>query len=181
MSNAHYFVGIPVPSKYHAYFINLQQTLELEHYYRRVTHATDLHCTLSFIGELSSDQLQQLQQLLSELKSKPFSMSTTEIAGFGEGKIPRVVYTAVEGNQALDELEQKVWAVTSRFGADRKSPYVPHVTLAKRTRQIEDIRFTGQAQVSWEVAEFCLFRVNKGMRPSYEQIASFPLQLELFQ
>lgn len=181
MSNAHYFVGIPVPTQYHAFYEDLQQTLELETYYRRVTHPQDLHCTLSFIGELSEEELQQLKSALSQVTSKAFNMRSKEIAGFGEGKIPRVVYAAVEPVQALRELEQKVWEITSGFRADRKTPYVPHITLAKRARQVGDIRFTGEALASWETNHFCLFRVNKGMRPSYEQIASFPLQGELSQ
>ena len=176
MSNAHYFVGLPVPTTEQLFFEGLQHSLELEVYYRRVTHPEDLHCTLSFIGELSTEELRQLTLALSHVQSEAIPMRTTEIAGFGEGKIPRVVYAAVELTDPLKALEQEVWGSTSSFGADRKTPYVPHITLAKRARQVEEIRFTGDAKASWVADEFCLYRVNKGMRPSYEPIARFPLK-----
>ncbi len=178
MSNPHYFVGIQVPIEKHAFYQNLQQELELHDYYRRVTHPADLHCTLSFIGEVREDQLQWLREELSQIQLPGFTMKTSSIKGFGSGKVPRVVYAEVENVESLDNLEQVVWTITEQLGADRKSPYVPHITLAKRAKVQDSITFTGAAEASFQVSSFHLFQVHKGQSPSYEVIATFSLRSE---
>lgn len=176
MSNPHYFVGLQVPTENHEFFQTLQQKLELNDYYRRVTHPLDLHCTLSFIGEVRKDQLQWLQKELSQIQLSKFTMKTTSIKGFGSGKVPRVVYAEVAEQTNLILLEQAVWTVTEELGADRKSPYIPHITLAKRAKVQDAITFTGAAVTSFQVTSFQLFQVHKGKSPSYEVIATFPLR-----
>lgn len=178
MSNPHYFVGIQVPTEKHEFFQNLQQELELHNYYRRVTHPADLHCTLSFIGEVRKDQLPWLQEELSQIQLSRFTMKTTFIKGFGSGKVPRVVYAEVAEQTSLSYLEQAVWTITEELGADRKSPYVPHITLAKRAKVQDAITFTGAAEANFQVSSFQLFQVHKGQSPSYEVIATFPLRSE---
>ena len=178
MSNPHYFVGIQVPTEKQEFYQNIQNELQLGDYYRRVTHPADLHCTLSFIGEVRKDQLQWLKEELSQIQLPEFTMKTTSIKGFGSGKVPRVVYAEVVDAASLDNLEQAVWTITEQLGADRKSPYVPHITLAKRAKVQDAIIFTGAAEADFHVTSFQLFQVHKGQSPSYEVIATFALRSE---
>ncbi|WP_342528810.1 RNA 2',3'-cyclic phosphodiesterase [Chryseomicrobium sp. FSL W7-1435] len=175
MSKFHYFIGIEVPEELREQFQSVQQALELSNYYRRVTHAQDLHCTLSFIGDLEEEELQGLTEQLQLIKSPSFQLTTDSIAGFGEGKAPRVVYARVAPAQQLIHLEEQVWSVTADFQADRKTPFIPHITLAKRAKPLEPIKFTGKLAVSWKIEAFHLYRVHKGKSPSYEKLTTFSL------
>lgn len=173
MSNFHYFVGLSVPDEIKAYLSTIQKELELENYYRRLTHADDFHITLSFIGEVKEEDLPALQNQLAQLTFPEMTFCLTDIKGFGSGHPPRVVYAGVETQPTLEKLEEDVYRVTSQYQADRKSPFVPHITLAKRVRHADEVQFSGKLEGEWTAQEMSLFRVHKGKQPSYESIATF--------
>lgn len=173
MSNPHYFIGIRLKENLQEKLEVIQQQLDLGQYYRRVTHFKDFHITLSFIGELSEEQVVQLIEQLSTIAFPSFPLQLTAISGFGDNRPPRVLYMGVKNEQRLMDLEQQVWDVTKEFQADRKSPFIPHITLAKRSKGNDDVQFTGKLSEEFLVTSFELYRVNKGQRPSYEPLKWF--------
>lgn len=173
MSNPHYFIGISVSNEIRNQLSQVQHELDVRDFYRRVTHPEDFHCTLSFIGELDDQQLSDLMSKLTQLKFQSMNLHLTSIQGFGTSRPPRVLYVGMEMNDKLLQLEDEISAVTRQFGADRKSPYVPHITLAKRSKGTQDVHFTGEVKGSWEVGNFQLYRIHPGKSPSYEMVSKF--------
>lgn len=173
MSKFHYFVGISIPQTIRASLAQLQQELELEMYYRRVTHPEDFHITLSFIGEVSEDDIPQLTHELEQITISKMNFELSSVRGFGTGNPPRVLYAGIEASATLQEVEESVFQVTKGYHADRKSPFVPHITLAKRAKPSESVQFSGRLEGTWETQSISLFRVHKGKQPSYEMVATF--------
>jgi 2'-5' RNA ligase len=74
----------------------------------------------------------------------------------------------------LSELEQQLWAALADRGFEREPrPFIPHMTLARRARAVED---EAVEAVPWHVAELAL--VESLPTPNnvhYEVLERWPL------
>jgi len=94
-----------------------------------------LHITTKFIGEWPDKpeaRLEELKQALASVKAP----APVDIVIRGVGRLPRVLYAAVEPNEALTALAAVTGRAVEGIGvAAEDRVYRPHVTLA-RTRKV---------------------------------------------
>jgi len=149
------------------YFFALWPDKRLQQHYAKFAHqylddldgkfipTHNIHITLSFLGELNSNQLKAAKHIAGTIKTDCFTL-TLDRLGFWKG--PRVVW--ISSNivpKSLIELEttlqQKLQE--NEFEIDQRA-YKPHMTLMRKTRSKPgNIQFK---PVEWQVENFVLVR-----------------------
>ena len=130
-----------------------------------------LHVTVAFLGDLAPDDLERARSA-APIASGVFDMLLDTLGFWPQSRVlwlaPRVV------PPKLSELEQQLWAALADRGFEREPrPFIPHMTLARRARAVED---EAVEAVPWHVAELAL--VESLPTPNnvhYEVLERWPL------
>ncbi|MFD1019097.1 RNA 2',3'-cyclic phosphodiesterase [Thalassobacillus hwangdonensis] len=174
MEHAHFFIGIPVPSKEQEELELVQEQLKGKVSYKRWTHPEDMHITLKFLGGASTKVIEQLGNALEQdVLSIAFSLQVETLNYFGNPSQPRVMFVDVEKTESLAELQQQVEKVASKQGFPiEKRSYSPHITLAKKwqdnqrklSMDLESIDYSSEIKVD----HFHIYRIHPNKEPMYE-------------
>ena len=145
--------------------------------------AGNFHLTLRFIGEIGEDIAADVDDTLSRLRARRFTLQIAGTGVFGGGDKPRSLWAGVERTPELVGLRDKIEQALIRVGlAPEPRKFAPHVTLARlRDPPLDKLRefLVSNAQFRAEplaVNEFCLiasFQTKSGA--VYEDQADYPL------
>jgi len=134
------FLGIPLPEAY-------QQNLEaISTAWRNRLHSRmswtrkgKWHITLSFLGEISDEALDEVQSALDRLSRPSFDLQAGGAGFFPPGKPPRVAWIGVKtGAEALQGLARDIEQILLPLGfAPSRKPFQAHLTLA-RIKQVKN-------------------------------------------
>ncbi|TDQ39062.1 RNA 2',3'-cyclic phosphodiesterase [Aureibacillus halotolerans] len=181
---AHYFIGAKIPTSFYEPLRSLQQHLASHAVMKQWTHEEDFHLTFAFLGSVSLEKLDEINDALlsvSQLNSS-VCMHWTTIASFGKEKQPRVVYAGVEKTGPLLRLHAAIEKALQKTGrTPEKRTFTPHVTLAKRwadqTQQVES-DFLGKPihLPSWSLEKITIFEIKPLFLPKYHVLNDLPLQ-----
>lgn len=143
------------------------------------TRRETIHLTLAFLGELASERLPRLIELLGQLKVKPFDLHFDRLACWSHNRllwagcsdIPKPLQTLVAGLNR--ELLGNGFIV-----ARPNEVFVPHLTLVRKLPHRNLPEMTGKlpeiSGVSWQCRHFVL--VESTLSPagsSYRELAAF--------
>ena len=91
----------------------------------------NFHLTLRFIGEISEDVAADIDDTLSRLRARRFTLQIAGTGVFG-GEKPRSLWAGVERSPELAGLRDKIEQALIRAGLSPESrKFSPHVTLAR--------------------------------------------------
>jgi 2'-5' RNA ligase len=91
-----------------------------------------LHLTLCFLGEVSSDAFLDIQEALSEIKSAPFALRLQGVGFFPPRGQPRVLWAGIETSEPLAVLQRKMITRLFALGFEPENrKFAPHITLAR--------------------------------------------------
>ena len=113
----------------------LQNKIAVEEEWRmdqvRAVEGQNLHFTLVFLGEISSETAEIIKSRLANLEFQPFSVTYKGLGAFPSSANPRIVWmgTDIEGGKKLMDLYQKVAVCIRDAGLTPDKPFIPHVTL----------------------------------------------------
>ena len=100
----------------------------------------NIHFTLLFLGEISDNMSQRVQDALSSIEFSPFEINFSGIGAFPKPRFPRVVWIGVEsGAKQLVDLAAKVQEKLSPLGFQSDKAFKPHVTIFRVKNKIGDI------------------------------------------
>lgn len=94
----------------------------------------NLHLTLKFLGEISSDQVEVIAETLGQVARsvEPFSFVVKGVGGFPDLRKPRVLWVGVEATPPLMNLQRLVEQAMERLGfAPEGRAFHPHITLGR--------------------------------------------------
>lgn len=92
---------------------------------------SDYHITLRFIGDIDERTAFEIDEMLSDVSRRPFSITLSELGSFG-GDRPRSVHMHVEPCRELMDLQADIERILRRLGLPAETrKFVPHVTLAR--------------------------------------------------
>jgi 2'-5' RNA ligase len=130
----------------------------------------NLHLTVAFLGELSAEGL-ALARAVPPIQVGEFEITLDALGVWPESKILWLAPMAPP--PALGELEAQLWdGLAERGFRTEERIYRPHVTLARRSRAIEE----GVVPVHWPVRELALVEsVPYGKNVHYEVLETWPL------
>lgn len=136
-------------------------------------HPHDLHATLVFIGDVSTDRLATIMQVGDAIQQASFTVELDHINYWHKAKIlwcgPREMPAALVG--LADELKLNLTA--SGFQLERR-PYRMHVTLARKAQCLSTA--TIDSPLIWSVREFSLLASQpNGQAPFYQELKRWPL------
>ncbi|MDF3057999.1 MAG: 2-5 ligase [Rariglobus sp.] len=98
----------------------------------RWTPPPQLHLTLRFIGEVSNEARQRIEEALDHVRVQPFFLGAEGTGRFPPRGHPSVVWAGVTGHPHLHQLRQQVDDGLLATGVPFElRPFVPHFTLAR--------------------------------------------------
>lgn len=122
------FVAVDLPDKVNRQLVNYAEVLRDVRWYG----PSDYHLTLKFIGEVESDQMQQVRQELKEVSQPPFHVTINSLGYFPPGRHPRVIWAGFDDSPDLQHLHQSIEDTLLELGVERDDrDYIPHITLGK--------------------------------------------------
>jgi 2'-5' RNA ligase len=92
----------------------------------------NLHFTLHFLGNIHSDRVAVLEELLNDLQGEPFEVSLVGLGSFRPQR-PRVIWIGCsEGAELLVQYQKLLGSQLRRTGFPvEKRRYSPHLTIAR--------------------------------------------------
>lgn len=137
----------------------------------------NLHITLSFLGQVKPNKLEQLEDLLDAISAKNVSTQTCELGVFNKAKI---LYLGINLTESLQHLAQQCLAINGKIGvASPHEIYHPHITLTRKHNNIVPISAL-PPQLELNFTDFHLFESvsssQQGKPPYYPKRMSFGLE-----
>ena len=114
--------------------------LELEINAKPVS-TNNIHFTFLFLGEISDEMSQKVQNSLSSIQFCPFVVNFLGVGAFPKPRFPRVVWVGTDKDSAknLSDLAEKVKEKLSPLGFRSDKPFSPHVTIFRVKNKIGNI------------------------------------------
>jgi 2'-5' RNA ligase len=92
----------------------------------------NFHLTLRFIGETGEDVAADIDDALSRLRARRFTLQISGTGVFGGGDKPRALWAGIERGPELVGLRDKIEQALIRAGLPPEPrKFAPHVTLAR--------------------------------------------------
>lgn len=89
-----------------------------------------LHLTMKFLGNVDRDKLKEIEDILRNIKFKPFNVNLTKFGFFPNVGNPKILWTSLFPEKKIIKLQQKIdGELLSLFKSDQK--FNPHLTLGR--------------------------------------------------
>lgn len=142
----------------------------------------NLHLTLAFLGEVTMQQAEELDQILQARTIRPPEVTLAGIGHFGSRR-PRAVWVGAGPEAPLSDLSVGMTRAARRAGiAVERRRFVPHVTIARlgATADPGEVAAFAEARGRFSLPPFTpasvtLFRSHlRPEGPIYEALADYP-------
>lgn len=142
------FIALPLPEDLRSRLSALSFQFPIT---RRVP-AENMHITISFLGDVTQADLENLHYELETIRMPSFQLTPRGVACFG-GDTPRALYVDLLESLALQQLHGKVHRAIRNAGiAFERRKFIPHITLGRFHAQ--DAIFSNLEQAIIENAGF---------------------------
>ena len=148
MNSIRAFIALPVAPDVIQKIVRCQEELAQQTGDRvRWTPEDQIHLTLQFLGNISLEELEQIQARLAGV-IKPLRLRARGLGGFPSSRNPRVLWVGLEGD--IDQLKAVQAAVEHTTGRSEERKFHPHLTIG---RVREGRRFTAKLD-QWKNRSF---------------------------
>jgi 2'-5' RNA ligase len=171
-SKERYFFAL-VPSKEVADLVCKQAKLQFDEPGVKLVPKPNLHLTLSYLGNVPPDFLQEAMRIASPLKTKAFDLSINQTEVWTRKKIG-VLETNKPPSEFLQLVENLNHNLISAGYRPPSRPFLPHITVVKKWPEKQVKR--AMEPIYWSIDSFCLMKsTSKKGSVHYEVIAEWPL------
>lgn len=179
------FTALEISPEANAELRRLQAALGRELTGGRMTAPENFHVTVHFLGEVPSERLSELDQLLSTTLTGEagFALALDQLGAFPKHGRVNVMWTGLSGElDRLHQLEQKLRQALQDLALLRPDGrFSPHLTLVRDPRAETSLRELARAQevrpVTWRVDRLVLFQSVLGPKGStYTVVNAYPLK-----
>jgi len=128
------FIAIPLPEQTRQQVGKLQQQLRALQPELKTPRAESLHLTLHFLGDLSSEQLAEIGQLVLSIgqKKEPFNVLLRGLGYFPNQRRPRILWLGIEPEAELISLQEELTRELLATGWDiDQRRFRPHLTIGR--------------------------------------------------
>lgn len=102
----------------------------------RWTDPEQYHLTLRFIGDVPEEKVSDLREAAAPADAAPFELAPSGLGVFPTRRNPSVVWTGLEEQPALFDLQERLENRLVEAGFDPEDrPFTPHITIA-RVREV---------------------------------------------
>jgi len=105
------------------------QAKGVEGYWRK---GDNLHLTLRFLGELTRQECEELQEVLRKSTGRigSFELVVKKLGVFPNMSRPRILWAGINNEPKLLNLQKMITNNTREYGTPEDKPFKPHLTLA---------------------------------------------------
>lgn len=128
------FIGIFPPAEIREKLEAIQHALKREDDGSvRWVGASTIHLTIRFLGDIDSESLNALEQVLRNAGNSvdAFCCKVTGLSVFPNVRRPRVVWAGIQDDGALLSLQKQITAATREWGEADSREFQPHLTLGR--------------------------------------------------
>ncbi len=179
------FLAVNLPDEVKHYLASLIEELK-EQNQRRVIKWVDstlLHITLSFLGDLDDEQIEEIKILVKEelVNFNQTILELDSIGAFPELDKPRVVFVeAKDESKIIYKLQKSLTDKFNRLGMELdQRPWKAHITVARvRDRgELKGIDYKIERGTTWQVQTIDLMEsVLTPQGPEYTALEKFKLK-----
>jgi 2'-5' RNA ligase len=140
---------------------------------------TNLHVTLAFLGQISSEQQHQLQRLINHLPAQ--SAFNVDLDTLGYWAKPKALWLGCQTPQSSHiQLAENLIRIASRLAIpSTHQTYRPHLTLARKCARPLSMPIIRSA-LTWRALQFHLFESVSGQQGvKYHIRHSWPLHSQV--
>ena len=121
------FISLSLPSLFVKEIVSVQQQIQHASIIRgKFTKEENIHLTLKFLGEITDDQIRNVDEALQHIHFKPFSVKLADVGVFSKRHI-RIIWMHLLG---ADEIQNKVdEALSKQFKPEER--FMSHITMAR--------------------------------------------------
>lgn len=180
MEETRAFICIDFPSEVVKEIARVQGLLENKKFTGKLTELGNLHLTLKFLGEVTTERLGEVKKVLSGVDFGRFEAGLGGAGTFSFKGMPRIVWVKVSG---MFDLQEKIDLALEKIGFRREARFMSHLTLA-RVKYVKDkqgfreyVKGVSVKSLGWEVRNFKLKSSELGVGGAvYETLKNFRLK-----
>jgi len=136
----------------------------------------NFHFTLQFIGEVSEEMSQKIDQSLQNIEFSSFDVNLKGIGVFPKPKFPRVIWIGTDeyGGNMLISLSEKVKKALEPLGFSCDKPFKPHITVFRIKKKIGDIskELENKKMINFGIQKISCVKLKKSVLTSSGPIHS---------
>ncbi|MEK6800358.1 MAG: RNA 2',3'-cyclic phosphodiesterase [Nanoarchaeota archaeon] len=174
------FICIDFPEEVVKEVARIQELLQKTKFTGKTTELENLHLTLKFLGEVSTEKLEKIKEKLSQIKFNKFEAHLSEIGLFSYRKNPRIVWIKVSGKSVF-ELQSLIDS-SLKEDLEKEERFMSHLTIARIKYVKDKINFEKHVKtIKVKPLKFSLssFKLKsselKTLGPVYETIEEYIL------
>lgn len=188
MGTTRTFIALPIPPADRKIILSLIDSLARRGDGVRWSSDDQLHLTLSFLGNVSDAELEQVCAKAQEVAARhvPFDLELTGVGAFPNTRRPSVIWIGVEeGSSEVSLLHEDLDRAFAAMGfRDEQRSFVPHITIGRVKRAAPPTSRTLDL-TRWANWSGPLLFVDKAevmgsnltrLGPSYSVLATAPLE-----
>ena len=157
------FIAIELPEEIRAKIFHEFETLRKKNLFGgKFVNKESLHITLRFLGELTSEQINETKKKLKDFDFPKFVCEIGKSGFFDDEKRINVIWVEAI-SKYLEQLEKKISEMLPEFASDYKK-FSPHITVARveyindRKGLIENIKNIHMKNTRFEVVKMTLMK-----------------------
>jgi len=171
------FIAIDLPDNIKDLASRFEKELSQFDVLRFVKHE-NMEMTLTFIGEVPDNDVDEIRRRLRKIKFDKFMLKTSGFGFFPSNKRIRVLWLGLEKNDMFFKLQHDI---RDLFG--HKEKFMPHITIARARKIIigeankldDRIKGVSHEEISFEVNNFRLYSsILKSQGPMHEMLEEYP-------
>jgi 2'-5' RNA ligase len=141
------FIAVDLPDELRKELGTVQMALKPLTDSARWVAPESIHITLKFLGEVPEKRIEDVEQALTGLSWKQFTVTVRGVGFFPGNRSPRVFWAGMEA-PTMQGLAEELDSRMERLGFDKeKRAFRPHITLARaRDTRIDSSLVTGSAE-----------------------------------
>jgi 2'-5' RNA ligase len=162
------FIAIDLPNNIQDPLDRVIQDLQAQmpHTPVRWVPARNIHLTLKFLGEVSSNNLEMLTKILqTEVpRHRCFEIKVGSLGAFPSIHRPRVIWIGVEAPMDLMSLQRSIETETTRLGyVAEERPFSAHLTLGRVSHNAspDEVRQIGEGLKGYQVGLLGITNVER--------------------
>ena len=125
------FIGVPLTQEIREELTALGKKLGKSDARMKLVEPENLHITMKFLGEIDTNEANEVKKLLNKIKEKPFNTKLTHLGAFPNKNYIRVLWVGIgEGKEKLKSIHDQI--------AHEKN-YEPHITIARLKSRPDEV------------------------------------------
>jgi 2'-5' RNA ligase len=127
------FMAVSTSAEVSQEISKVQEKLKEEGFYGSWPSSSNVHMTLFFFGDISTQKADKISKMMDETSKKitPFSLRVNKVGFFPTRGLPRVVWLGCDEDEEIQNLYREVNTSLKSIGFKFEERFTPHITVGR--------------------------------------------------